>query len=133
MEKRKITQIKIPSIKDALKDNIFIEEPKTYKQLLPDSRWQKKRLTIFERDNWKCRSCKSTNVSLNAHHLYYEKGKKPWEYDDEVIVTLCQKCHEIIHFELAKLSGIIAFEIITGCIDATDFLNRIKPAENGKR
>ena len=132
MEKKDLKNIKQPSIIDALKDDYYTNQKKTYNQLLPDTRWQKKRLIIFERDEWHCRCCKSTNIALNAHHLYYEKGKKPWEYDNEAIVTLCQKCHEIIHFDLAKISGIIAFEILSGCIDATDFLNRIKPVQNGE-
>jgi hypothetical protein len=121
MQKKDFLGLKQPSIQDALRDDFLINTAKTYTQLLPDSRWQKKRLTIFERDNWHCRCCKATNIALNAHHLYYEKGKKPWEYDNDAIVTLCQKCHEIIHFELAKLAGIIAFNILCSKLDVTDY------------
>ena len=34
---------------------------------------------------------------LNIHHKYYIKGRKPWEYDNDALVTLCEKCHKEIH------------------------------------
>jgi len=70
----------------------------TYTDQYKDSRWQKKRLEIMERDNFACRSCgKSEDVTLNVHHAYYEKGKKVWEYKNGSLVTWCQKCHKIRH------------------------------------
>ena len=68
-----------------------------------DSRWQKKRLEIMERDKWTCQSCGASGegVTLNVHHIFYEKGKAPWEYEDEMLVTWCQECHEKRH-ELQK-------------------------------
>lgn len=70
-----------------------------YSQYYRDSRWQQKRLEIMERDGWKCRSCGKggEGVTLNVHHAYYEKGKKPWEYDGDMLVTWCEKCHEWRH------------------------------------
>ena len=64
-----------------------------------DSRWQRLRLKIMERDNWTCQSCGCTGegILLNVHHIYYEKNKAPWEYEDDVLITLCEKCHEFIH------------------------------------
>ena len=60
-----------------------------------DSRWQQKRLEIMERDKWTCRSCGSSGegVTLNVHHAYYISGKKPWEYEDQALVTWCEECH----------------------------------------
>jgi len=69
-----------------------------------DSRWQKKRLEIMERDNFACRSCgKSEDVTLNVHHAYYEKGKKVWEYPAECLVTWCDKCHKFRHKEMKDM------------------------------
>lgn len=31
--------------------------------------------------------------TLHVHHKYYEPGKKPWEYPDEALITLCESCH----------------------------------------
>lgn len=34
---------------------------------------------------------------LNVHHKYYIAGKKPWEYDNDALITLCQDCHGLEH------------------------------------
>jgi hypothetical protein len=64
-----------------------------------DSRWQKLRLEIMERDGWTCKSCGATGngVTLNVHHAYYESGKAPWEYPTDTLVTWCEDCHTKIH------------------------------------
>jgi hypothetical protein len=64
-----------------------------------DSRWQKKRLEIMERDEWTCRSCGATGegVMLNVHHAYYETGKAPWEYPSDSLLTWCDQCHSERH------------------------------------
>ena len=70
-----------------------------------DSRWQKLRLQIMERDEWKCRGCSKgvgDGVTLNVHHSYYDAGSAPWEYPQETLVTFCEKCHTERH-EIQKL------------------------------
>ena len=34
---------------------------------------------------------------LNVHHKYYVKGKAPWEYENDALITLCQDCHGLEH------------------------------------
>jgi len=65
-----------------------------YFDKLKDPRWQKKRLKIFERDNWTCQMCGSTINSLVVHHIFYILNMEPWEYKDELLITLCDNCHE---------------------------------------
>lgn len=36
---------------------------------------------------------------LNVHHKYYVKGKSPWEYKDDALITLCGNCHKKKHEE----------------------------------
>ena len=64
-----------------------------------DSRWQQKRLEVMERDQWKCQSCHKggEGVTLNVHHIYYEKGKDPWEYENDLLITWCEDCHTKRH------------------------------------
>lgn len=93
-----------------------------YKKQLLSGKWQKKRLEIMQRDDFKCRVCKLTD-ELTVHHLYYIPELKPWEYDNEGLVTLCKRCHDRIHFECSKLAGIIAFKLMTGEFDETDLKN----------
>lgn len=65
-----------------------------YSEKLKDPRWQKKRLEIFNRDEWYCRLCQDNEQTLHVHHLFYQKGKEPWEYENEYLITLCSNCHE---------------------------------------
>ena len=65
-----------------------------YRKLLRDPRWQKKRLEVFQRDNWACQNCGAQHRELQVHHLHYLSGHMPWEYDDAALLTLCVKCHK---------------------------------------
>lgn len=65
----------------------------TYTEKLKDPRWQRKRLTIFERDEWRCCACHRADKNLQVHHLIYARCD-PWEYPDHVFQTLCADCHE---------------------------------------
>jgi hypothetical protein len=83
----------------------------TYSDLLKHPKWQKKRLEIMQRDNFECQLCHDKETSLNVHHKKYINGKKPWEYKNDDLVTLCKHCHEVI--ELTKKSwtkGLFNFE-----------------------
>lgn len=71
---------------------------KDYAELLKDPRWQRKRLEIFNRDNFCCRKCSADHMTLHIHHLYYKLELLPWEYPDEAFLTLCELCHEKAHF-----------------------------------
>lgn len=75
-----------------------------YSEKLKDPRWQKKRLKIFERDNWACRLCKSTENTLVVHHKLYLPNTEPWDYNDQYLTTLCENCHEYetANMEIAK-------------------------------
>lgn len=45
-------------------------------------------------------SGESTNYrlgQLNIHHKYYISGKRAWEYDNDVLTTLCYDCHKEVH------------------------------------
>jgi hypothetical protein len=67
---------------------------KSYSELLLDPRWQKKRLEVLERAGWACNDCSDAETTLHVHHVYYTKGKKPWEYPDSALIALCATCHE---------------------------------------
>lgn len=65
----------------------------SYSDLLKDPRWQKKRLEILERDSWSCGNCGDKDSTLHVHHGRYLRGLKPWEYDADILYTLCEMCH----------------------------------------
>ena len=66
----------------------------SYLEKLKDPRWQKKRLEIFERDNWMCQKCFDEKSTLVIHHKLYLPKTEPWDYPQELLITLCQPCHE---------------------------------------
>lgn len=50
--------------------------------------------------------CFTKNISindrfpdLNVHHKFYIENRRAWEYENEVLVTLCEKCHQEEHKE----------------------------------
>jgi hypothetical protein len=68
------------------------DDDRSYFDLLKDPRWQKKRLEIFQRDEFMCQECFSPDKTLHVHHIKYV-GKFPWDTPDLYLVTLCDKCH----------------------------------------
>lgn len=93
----------------------------SYAEKLADPRWQKRRLEIFQRDNWKCVSCGNTEMQLEVHHLDYFNGKQPWEYPDDMLVTVCRECHgkedvrakhEQYLLQALKYAGFMAVDIL---------------------
>jgi hypothetical protein len=94
-----------------------------YSKMLKDPRWQRKRLELMGEAGFKCQECGNESETLNVHHCYYEKGKKPWEYEDGCYLVLCEKCHEKWHEKKAYLDKMIAgktldfIEAVTGVVE----------------
>ena len=72
---------------------------RNFKEQIKDPRWQRRRLEIMQRDDFKCQICGGGDKTLNVHHLYYDKNKDYWDYTDEGLITLCEDCHEKEHGE----------------------------------
>jgi len=65
-----------------------------YEELLKRPEWDVKRKEILKRDNYQCRECEARDCVLEVHHHFYEINTMPWDYDDDVLITLCSECHE---------------------------------------
>lgn len=65
-----------------------------YARKFKDPRWQKNRLAVLQRDDFRCQQCDSDTETLHVHHLYYEGHKDPWDYPLSAFLTLCEGCHE---------------------------------------
>lgn len=68
-----------------------------YIDKLKNPKWQKKRLEILNRDEFKCRGCGNDEKTLHVHHLDYQ-NVEPWEYQNRDLITLCESCHESEEF-----------------------------------
>lgn len=66
----------------------------SYYEQLKHPLWQNKKGGILARAGHKCENCDGTDTTLHAHHTYYERGRKPWEYPDDSLICLCEDCHE---------------------------------------
>jgi len=69
-----------------------------YLELLRHPFWQKRRLEVFQRDNFTCQKCTDTLSNLQVHHLYYKFDILPWDYPDDALLTLCDLCHAKAEF-----------------------------------
>ncbi len=73
----------------------------TYGSLLFRPEWKAKREEILDRDK-SCVICKSIST-LQVHHRQYHfivrenKFKLPWDYSENLLITLCESCHKRGH------------------------------------
>ena len=65
----------------------------TYAEQLKHPKWQKRRLEILQRANFRCESCDDAEKTLHVHHKRYRKGAMAWEYEDSELTALCEDCH----------------------------------------
>lgn len=85
-----------------------------YKKKFLDPRWQKKRLEILQRDKFACCRCEDTEETLHIHHKFYIFGKEPWEYDDNVLETLCATCHQEDGWDKDQVNEILRYLLLEG-------------------
>jgi hypothetical protein len=100
-----------------------------YSEQLRDPRWQRKRLEIMHRDDWRCRKCDNHQEMLTVHHHFYLAGREPWDYHESLLVTLCDSCHNAhherrrIHVYNAKADSYYLSErILFGVLSDTDMI-----------
>lgn len=74
-----------------------------YQELLKDPKWISKRNQILSRDKNTCQFCGCQYRYMQVHHKRYIRGLKPWEYEDNDLITLCDRCHEYITDEKNSL------------------------------
>jgi hypothetical protein len=87
---------------------------KTYSEKLKDPQWQKRRLEIMGRDQFRCTLCYDDQSTLHVHHKHYKSGHEPWEYQDHELVTVCETCHETAHGFSDKLKDACAYFDLDG-------------------
>lgn len=74
---------------------------------------------------------------LNVHHKYYVKGKSPWEYSDEALITLCEDCHKKAHqsavpiFYRAMDSSLYKNTVICNRCSGSGYIPKYSHVEHG--
>lgn len=80
-------------------------EKVNYGEKLFDPRWKNKRKLIMDRDNNRCKICQKSEGRLHVHHKQYHFIKRlqihvdPWNYDNHLLVTICESCHNRGHYK----------------------------------
>ncbi len=69
----------------------------SYYDDLKSPKWQKKRLEILDKHFFSCQECQTESKQLHVHHMWYESGKKAWDYPDQCYKVLCEDCHNEFH------------------------------------
>ena len=75
-----------------------------YSEILKNPLWQRKRLEIMQRDNFTCQICGHKDNTLHVHHIWYEPNRKPWDYPDNALITLCEECHNAEHESYKRIT-----------------------------
>ena len=94
-----------------------MSKAKTYSEKFKDPRWQKMRLKVLDRDEFKCRICGDKKNTLHVHHLIYFNGHDPWDYEDNFLITLCANCHNSITVGEINLKDVIVEHVLINGID----------------
>jgi len=84
-----------------------------YSDKFKDPRWQKKRLEKLEDSLFECENCGDGGKELHVHHRHYEKGKSPWDYDNDDLIVYCSDCHKEWH-EMKEKLDIVIGNILSG-------------------
>lgn len=75
----------------------------TYAEKLLDPRWQRRKSEVQMAHDFTCEDCGSKTNTLHVHHCIYLPGREPWEYEDDLLMLLCDGCH-FRRQELQKLA-----------------------------
>lgn len=62
--------------------------------------WQSFTLSVRRSKGNACEMCRRSDGILQVHHLFYEHGRKLWDYDHQDLVLLCRPCHKAVHEQL---------------------------------
>lgn len=99
---RPMTHLEIKACRIEPKKSAFAS---AYYQKLQDPRWQRKRLEVMQRDDFKCCQCEDAKSTLNVHHLYYISKREPWDYPLFALATVCEPCHKNNHAHADQLQS----------------------------
>lgn len=76
-------------------DTVFKKIPDINKKnYMQSDKWDQIRKAVLQRDNYTCRKCNASDITLDVHHLHYRSlGNESLED----LITVCRSCHNEIH------------------------------------
>lgn len=104
---------------------MFLQERKSYARLLSEPEWNTFRNAVFANKEKACQVCRRTDKVLQVHHIFYEQDRKPWEYEMDEVMLLCEDCHRGMHEQLKNFRKFVfghldpqTFKILNGALAA---------------
>lgn len=74
----------------------------SYSRELATEEWRSFSASVRSGKGNACHCCRRSDRVTQVHHMFYEWGKKAWEYDHNDVLLLCDHCHKALHEELKK-------------------------------
>ena len=108
----------------------FVTNLKSYSEQLRTPEWKAFRQRVIDVNGRACRACRRSDKIIQVHHLFYEKTRKPWDYELNEVTVLCEDCHASMHDELQKFRKFVfdklepqTFRIVNGalCVALTQY------------
>ena len=81
-----------------------------FKEQIKHPKWQKKRLDILERDEYICQNCHVDDETLHVHHFTYKSNTNLWDYDNNNLITFCERCHKDWHTVNEKIKILLSVD-----------------------
>jgi len=69
-------------------------EPKESRSRLDPESYERLRLQVLRRDNWRCQSC-GAKANLEVHHQEFRSHSG--DDSEQNLITLCGRCHREAH------------------------------------
>jgi len=83
----------------------------TYADQLNHPLWKMKKNRVMAENNCRCQHCGRQDAQMQVHHVHYIKGRMAWEYPDEMMMCLCEWCHQRWHDEHGKAQNALALAL----------------------
>ena len=72
----------------------MIRVPKSRRVRLHSAEYQRLRVRVLQRDEWRCQACGSMS-SLEVHHARFRSQQG--DDTEKNLITLCSRCHKQLH------------------------------------
>jgi protein-arginine kinase activator protein McsA len=97
-----------------------------YHQQMRHPLWQQKRLEVLNLHGFQCQQCDDNETTLHVHHPYYKPNAMIWDYDNEELECLCEKCHKDAHVVDELVRKTLAFATVELKNQVIGYLNKMR-------
>ena len=104
----------------------------SYSDKLKSPQWKSKRKEIIARDKSTCQLCGVKHNKMQVHHTIYYPDTEPWDYSNDILVTLCPECHQneefLKSFDMSYLKHLYSLGILRS--ELADVIGKLSKAND---